>query len=246
VSNPLDRAFQLLDIVASARRPVSLVELVQRSGLPQSSTYRLASNLVETGMLTFDAQSKTYSPGSRAHRLSLLLGGADRIEDLLDPALESIASAAEETSFFVLATHGGPQLVRYKVPELGARAFVHPGFTYPLHATATGKVIAAFGDEDLREVVEKAPLERFQPETMTDKRKLLALLADIRKKGYAVNDGELDRDVFSAAAPVFHRGHLAGALGFVGPANRISGESAQQSIHRLLDEAARLSQLLAN
>lgn len=246
MSNPLDRAFHLIDIVASARRPVSLVELVQRSGLPQSSAYRLASNLVETGMLTFNPQSKTYEPGSRAHRLSLLLGGVDRIEALLDPALESISSAAEETSFFVLATLGGPQLVRYKVPEVGARAFVHPGFTYPLHATATGKVIAAFGDEDVREVVEKAQLERFQPETMTDRRKLLALLADVRKKGYAVNDGEMDRDVFSAAAPVFHRGQLAGALGFVGPSNRISGESAQQSIHRLLDEAARLSQLLAN
>jgi len=225
---------------------MSLVEIVQRSGLPQSSTYRLASNLVETGMLTFDAQSKTYAAGSRAHRLSLLLGGADRIEELLEPALDSIAAAVEETSFFVLAAHGGPQLVRYKVPEIGARTFVHPGFTYPLHATATGKVIAAFGDEDLRELLANAPLEQFQPETLTDRRKLLALLTDIKAKGYAVNDGELDRDVFSVAAPVFHRGHLAGALGFVGPTSRVPAESAQQSIHRLLDEAARLSQLLAN
>jgi len=246
-SNPLERAFQIIDIVASVGRPIPLVEIVLRCGLPQSSVFRLASNLTESGMLAFSDQTKTYLPGPRAVRLSLLLTGRRRLEELIEPVLHAVSYASEETSFFVLRATEGNKLLRYQVPEIGARAFIHPGFSFPLHATAAGKVIGAYCSEvDLKIAAET--FEAYQATTVTAPDAIARLLNEVRARGYALNDSELDKDVFSVCAPVFFAGEIAGAVGFVGPRERLLTEGAKdldQKIHLLVEEAARLSQLLS-
>lgn len=246
-SNPLERAFLLLDIVASANREMPLIEIVQTSGLPQSSVFRLTSNLVESEMLAFNPRSKTYRAGTRALRLSLLLNGHRKLGDVIGPALEAVSQATEETSFFVVRSAEGNKLFRYLVPELGARSFVHPGFAFPAHATAAGKVIASFAQEDNLLATSREPLERFQKATITNPRKLAKLFATIRKQGYAVNDSELDKDVYSVCAPVFFAGEIAGALGFVGARDRVlAGKNGRIAdlIGVLRREADQLSLLL--
>lgn len=225
-SNPLDRAFDLLDIVVSANRDMPLVEIVQTSGLPQSTAFRLASNLVESGMLAFNARNKTYRAGGRVLRLSLFATGQKKMEEVIRPALEEVTRITEETAYFVLRGADDNRLFAYVVPELGARAFVHPGNTFPIHATAAGKVIAAFSQLDSDFLAEVRNLEKFQQRTITDVKILEKLYGEIRAQGYAVNDSELDEDVFSACAPVFFSKEIAGAIGFVGPRNRINPEDS--------------------
>jgi DNA-binding IclR family transcriptional regulator len=247
MSNPLERAFTLLDIVASANREMALIEIVQLSGLPQSSVHRLTANLVESGMLTFNARSKTYQTGARVHRLSLFSVGRKKFEDVVQPSLEVISRATEETAFCVLRGADEPRLFKYLVPELGARAFIHPGFSYPVHATAAGKVIAAFSKQNVKTLFAGKQLERYQDATVTDVAKLTKVLAAVKKQGYATNDSELDPDVFSACAPVFFVGEIAGAIGFVGPRERLAvGKKVQlpAMLATLTEEAGNLSALM--
>lgn len=222
MSNPLERAFKILDIAASANRELALIEIVQASGLPQSSAFRLAGSLVETGMLSFNPNNKTYRAGSRALRLSMFLIGQKKFAEIVRPSLEVVSRSTEETAFFVLRGAEGLRLFDYLVPELGARAFIHPGFTFPRHATASGKVIAAFSPSDESPASGDTILERYQDATITDPDELSKYLLRVKEQGFATNDSELDRDVFSACAPVFFAGEIAGALGFVGPRDRLA------------------------
>lgn len=248
-SIPLERAFVLLDLVASANRNMTLVEIVQSSGLPQSSVFRLASKLVESGMLAFDPRGKTYRVGSRALRLSFLLTGRRTLEDMSEPPLETLAQQVEETAFFVLSTPEGNRLLRYVVPELGARAFIHPGSSFPAHATAAGKVIAAFSSGAKRFGVDTCELEKFQSSTITDPKELPDVYEQVRELGYATNDSELDINVYSACAPIFFTEEVVGALGFVGPRERVLEGGAggvAEHIGLLCQEATGLSRLLAS
>ena len=247
MSNPLARAFTVLDIVVSADREIALVEIVQASGLPQSSVFRLAGNLVDTGMLSFNARNKTYRAGARVHRLSLFAVGQRKFADAVRPSLEVVGRATEETAFFVLRGAEGDRLFDYYVPELGARAFVHPGFTFPIHATAAGKVIAAFSRIDVVASLADVRLEKYQDATVTDSQQLSGILESVRERGYATNDSELDPDVFSACAPVYFAGEIAGALGFVGPRERVvngKGAKLAEMLSTLKEEAAHLSALM--
>lgn len=246
-SNPLERAFQLLDIVACADAEMSLVELVQATGLPQSTTFRLASHLVESRMLSVDRQRRVYGLGSRARRLSLFLRGHADIALLVKPALETLAAAARETAFFVVHMSGGARLVSFEVPDIRAQAFIHPGFDFPAHATASGKAIRAF----LTDLPDEcgAPLEQFQPATCVDPQALAAVYAEVRERGYAVNDSELDPGVYSVAAPVMVGLDVFGALGVVGPRDRMldaAGAAPRDAcLEALRDEARALSALLS-
>lgn len=246
-SNPLDRAFQLLDIVACADSDMSLVELVQATGLPQSTTFRLASHLVESRMLSVDRQRRVYGLGSRARRLSLLLRGHADIAALVQPALETLAATARETAFFVVHMSGGARLVSFELPDIRARAFIHPGFDFPDHATASGKAIRAFLADLPND--RNAPLEQFQPATCVDPEALVAVYAEVRERGYAVNDSELDPGIYSVAAPVMVGQDVFGALGVVGPRDRMLDEARaappEACIVALREQARVLSGLLS-
>lgn len=248
-SNPLERAFKLVDIVASAGREMPLIEVVQTSGLPQSSTFRLLSNLVESGMLNFDAGNKTYSVGRRAVRLSLFISGQASLKEALAPTLEVVAHQTKETCFFVAATETGNRLLDFSIPKSGANVFIHPGYEFPVHATAAGKVIHAFSADEIEDVPDISELVQFQPRTIIDPEELRVVLRKVRERGYAVNDSELDEDVYSICVPIFYRSSLAGALGIVGPRSRILTDDTDRIspiVSMLIGAANEVSALISN
>lgn len=235
-SDPLDRAFRILDVVACAGREMPLIDIVTACRLPQSTVFRLAAHLVDSGMLAFDETRKVYGPGPRCRRLGLFLRGRGTLRDIVDPGLADVARRFEETAFCVTAAADGNRLLHHAVPEVGGRAFVHPGFEFPAHATAAGKVIQAFsGTPD--------PLggdlpKKYQPATVTDPDVLERVYADIRGAGYALNDSEYDPGVFSMAAPVRLGPETVAALGVVGPRDRMLGAGDPHERARTLVVAA--------
>lgn len=243
-SNPLERALQVLDVVAAADREMSLVEIVNAVGLPQSTTFRLTANLTDSGMLAFDPDRKLYRTGARVHRLAFFLRGRAEISAIVLPALETLAAQAGETAFFVRRGRGGVRLLRYVVPEVGAQAFIHPGFDFPAHATAAGKAIAAYlPPQDA--APEAGGYRKFQEATVTDPAEVARRLAAVRAQGFATNRSELDPGVYSVAAPVFFRELPIGAIGLVGPEGRLAGHPGHDAlVEELLSQTRRLSRLI--
>lgn len=244
-SNPLERAFRILDIVVCADREMSLTEIINAAGLPPSSAFRLTSNLVEAGMLAFDKNRKVYSLGSRARRLAFFLRGHREISELVLPALDALADFAGETSYFVRRGEDGLRMLRYVVPEIGARAFLHPGFDFPYHATAAGKVIRAFSNNG--ESLDGQELERYQEATVTAPEALERIFETVRHQGYAENDSELDKDVYSVAAPVFVHAEVVGAIGIVGPRERMLENTTvplMDIVAELLEQTGMFTRLL--
>jgi IclR family transcriptional regulator, acetate operon repressor len=92
------------------------------------------------------------------------------------------------------------------------------GLAVPLHCSALGKVLLAFG-------AAKVPAEPFQVRTgrtITTRAALDAELAGVRDRGYAVTDGELEPGLIAVAAPVFAGGPAAiAAISVSAPAARL-------------------------
>ena len=71
-----------------------------------------------------------------------------------------------------------------------------------MHNTATGKAILAHLDDEYREaVLDKWGLPKTTPNTITDRDELYDELADVRKKGYAVNHEENIEGIRTFAVP---------------------------------------------
>src|SRR5262249_56894188 len=85
------------------------------------------------------------------------------------------------------------------------------------HATATGKVMLAFGPAPLPD----GDLERFTDRTLVERKALRSEVTQVREQGWAQAVKERETDLNAIAAPVYGaNGRLAAILGVQGPAGR--------------------------
>lgn len=115
-----------------------------------------------------------------------------------------------------------------------------------LHASAVGRILLAYGTEELREkILDQSTLEKFTSETITDAKKIKAKLPVIRKRGYDINRGERELEVAAIAAPIFDfESKVESALAIVGPVQRFSEDRESDILKSLLEAAGRISELL--
>ena len=99
------------------------------------------------------------------------------------------------------------------------------GQRIPLHATSDGKVLLAYLPEaELAECL-TPPLARFTDRTITDLARFPALLAEVRRQGYATAVEELEAGLTAVAAPVRNaEGVVVASISASGPSFRIPAD----------------------
>ena len=106
------------------------------------------------------------------------------------------------------------------------------------HATATGKVLLAFGPAQLQ----PGALKAYTPRTITDRRKLTAEVGRVRRQGWAEALGEREPHLNAIAAPVVDAGgELAAIIGVQGPSSRFDREAMRSGLAELLERAGAVS-----
>ena len=98
------------------------------------------------------------------------------------------------------------------------------GDVCPLHASALGKAIAAhLSPHEFRKVLGSGKLARYTESTLTDRQKLHAHLARVRKEGYSTNEEETIRGALAIGAPIFDwAGKACAAISVTAPTARCS------------------------
>ncbi|MFC4565414.1 IclR family transcriptional regulator [Nocardiopsis mangrovi] len=169
--------------------------------MSKSSVLRLAAPLLETGLLVRDRRTGRFRLGPAA--LALGLAYLDQL-DLRSVAARHLRELARCTGH---ACHLVVLEGRDAVCALTAGAAAAPrtpaGLRIPVHRSAAGKAILAFGPPDLVDDVLRSGLARATAKTITDPDAFRAELRRVRRRGYAVADRENDPGVRCVAAPVF-------------------------------------------
>src|SRR6266540_676519 len=92
----------------------------------------------------------------------------------------------------------------------------------PLHGSSSGKVFLAHMPEPERQRILERPLEALTRRTMTDPARLRRQLEEVRVRGYATIQDELEEGLNAVAAPVWRSGgDLVAALSVSGPSFRV-------------------------
>jgi DNA-binding IclR family transcriptional regulator len=114
------------------------------------------------------------------------------------------------------------------------------GAAIPWHACALGHAIVAFLPDAQRTRALAADLAPLTGKTKTTKVALSRALAQVRQRGYAVEDQEATVGDAGIAAPIVSRdGVVAGAIGVVGAADRLLASGARDELVRDVLGAAR-------
>lgn len=209
-----DRALAILAAFDEDRLRVRVSELAGQLDMHKSSISRLLATLESRGLVRRDGEH--FSPGPELARLG---GLAVRALTLVEIAQEPLARLAEQAGEAVnLAVRQGDGALN--VHQVDSNHFIAVdwrGRLMPLHGTANGKVLLAWGGDIPSE------LEPLAPRTITDRGVLRAELDAIRARGYATAVEELEAGLNAVAAPIFDAaGHCIAAVSVAGPAFRLA------------------------
>ncbi|HYZ52943.1 MAG TPA: IclR family transcriptional regulator [Streptosporangiaceae bacterium] len=238
----VERAFDLLEMLADAGGALGLSELASASGLPLPTVHRLIRTLVSHGYVRQEA-SRRYTLGSRLIRLGETSGRM--LGTWLRPFLAELVRLTGETAN--LAVLDGDEAVYIaQVPSPHQmRMFTEPGRRVRTHCTAVGKaLLAQLPPGEARAMLERSGMPPATPATITDPDLLIAHLGVIRKQGYAVDEGEQEVGVrcFAVAVP---DAPAPLAISASGPQARMTDDAAARIVPALRRIATEISETIA-
>ncbi|WP_225627500.1 IclR family transcriptional regulator [Streptomyces werraensis] len=210
----LDKAALLLDAFYPTGGEFRLSELVARTGLPKTTTFRLAGKLVELGLL--EHVQEHYRLGNHLFELGSLVSRRLDLRETALPFLQDLFESTRQTVHFgvrdgfdvvyVERIHG------HDSPALPSRI----GGRLPLSCTAIGKALLAFCKEAACDL-DTRELPRLTPYSITDPAALRTALEQIQVSGLAYEEQEAAVGVSCIAAPVFAGASAVAALSVAVP-----------------------------
>jgi IclR family transcriptional regulator, KDG regulon repressor len=219
------RMAAVLDAFTSQAPELGVAELAERLGLPKSTVHRFLVNLEAGGLLERVPRSGRYRLGLRLLELGGVVVGQMSLLEEAPQVLRELGEAAGEPAFL---------------------AVLEDGATLYLEARSSGPMIPV-GDRRaaVRSALGKALLAWRAAEDLGDaaSERLVAELAGVRARGFAVHDGALG--VRGLGAPVRdHTGGVIAALGVEAPAARLTPVRTVALVPALLEAARTLSHRL--
>lgn len=240
----LSKAIDILDALA-ASGSLTLSTLAEKCGFPKSTTHALASTMRDRGLLR-QLPDGSYALGLRLFEYGAAVSRGFDISAIARPYLESLTALTGANS--VITTLDGESAVSfdYAVSPSGIQIMPEIGVRLPLHCTSQGKLMLAFLPEKrVISMYRNRELRPFTPHTIADIDRLLSCLHDIRKNGFAVEDGEYKVGLRSVSAPVFdNTGTLRYALTAIGFFRRVSTEDFISASDATVRQAKMLSTAL--
>jgi DNA-binding IclR family transcriptional regulator len=236
----VERAAAILNALGSGTPRLGVTEIADRVGLAKPTVHGLLRTLEKHDLVAQDPDSGKYSLGPGVLQLgnAFLDGSELRARSLL--WAESLAQRAGE-SVWVATLSGSRAIVLHHVfrPDNTVQ-ILEVGAAIPWHACALGQAIVAnlppAGSTRLL-AGELAPLTG---KTRTSRAALGRALAQVRRLGYAVEDQEATVGEAGIAAAIVNReGSVAGAIGVVGPVERLLATPAREDLARTVVESAR-------
>ena len=196
----VDRAAQLLREVVHGPDPVTFTELTAATGLAKSTTSRLLMALERGGLVRRDDHGR-FQPGEMFVRYAWRGGAEAGLVAVARPFLDRLGEATGETVNLGVASNGMVEQIAQvdSTYLIGGTNWV--GLSVPLHCAALGKVLLAYGAATLP----PGRLEHRTARTITSRAAVAADLAEVRRRGYAVTDEELEPGLIAVAAPVYAR-----------------------------------------
>jgi DNA-binding IclR family transcriptional regulator len=190
---------RILELLAFT--PLSVPQLAATLHAHPRTVQRVVVRLVEEEYLTCtDERRRLYTPTMRLVALAGQIVESSPLARHARPYASLLHEHTKATAHLVAPSYEQVLcLVHCGAPADDLRPRLRE--LVPAHCTAGGKVLLAWRDR-WQDSVLAEPLQRFTDRTIVDADALRRVLADARRQGYAVEDGEYQDKLHAVAAPV--------------------------------------------
>ena len=239
----LQKGLDILSCFDYNHQALSVVEISERVNIPQSTTYRYVTILVDKGFLTKDFDSNKYTAGHKVFQIGSTGSPKYELVDLAKPHLKSLASLSGETVTLSVLKVWKAMFIDVTESRQTVRVTPALGSSFPLHAGASSKTLLAYqADAFVDALIKEAGLSKLTRNTMTDPGQLKAALKQIREEGFAFGDSEVETLACAVAAPIFDRTKgVVASVALLAPKARMGGRNISRFIDMVKKTAADIS-----
>jgi IclR family KDG regulon transcriptional repressor len=222
----IDRAAQILDCFGFDHQELSVSEIGAMTALHRSTAHRILMALEYNDLIQQNAESGKYRLGMKLFKLGHQVVSHLNLRDICRPFLTRIMNQTEETVHLALLDD---DRVLYLDKVEGPHALRMPsrvGRHIPTYCTSLGKaMLSCLDDQDVRKIFRRQDLRPYTPNTVKTIDQLLTELQLIRKRGYSVDNEEIEIGLRCVGAPIKdYSGDMVGAISVAAPSARLSGQ----------------------
>jgi DNA-binding IclR family transcriptional regulator len=197
----LSRAVRIFEAFSPDETVLGVSEIARRSGLHPATASRLIAELSTHGLLAREPDRRVRI-GTRMWELALRASPARGLRDTAMPFMEDAHAVIGH--HVQLGLLDGAEVIfaeRLSAP-VAVINYSRIAGRLPLHVSSSGLVLLAYGPLDLQERVLGGPLASYTPSTVSSSRRLRAVLAEIRRQGFAFCPGHVHPEALGIAVPV--------------------------------------------
>jgi len=238
----VERAVEVLNILAEHPSGLSLADLARTSDVPMTTLHRLLGVLRESTLVRETAEGR-YAVGSGAVVLGrAFLDGLD-LREAARPAMADVVSATSETCHLgILASVHIVYIEKVDSPH-PVRMYSRVGGTNPALSTAIGRAILAHSPAPVVDEVVESSRRLFGHSARAED--VQAVLEQVRRQGYSTDLQDNELGICCVGAPVFdHGGRVVAGISVSTPASRFDRAHLDETGQLVRAAAGRISAAL--
>lgn len=217
------RVLEILELFEAERRPMRVVDIVERLGAPQSSVSMLLKTMVARGYMVLDADSREYCPSVRVSFLGDWILGRSTERNEVQEAMRWLADDTGETVLLGRQSGMFMQYLSVIESQYALRLSITSGTMRPIHRAAIGIVLLSrLEDGPAERLLRRYNAEFGKTGAPADIPKTMRAIESARKLGYheSLSLSTPGSGVIAALLPKPIRGQQL-AIGVGGPAARL-------------------------
>ena len=219
----VDRSMAILECFLEKDEMI-LLEIAERTGLSSSTALRILSALQERDFVVRNIENKTYRLGSKIQWLAEH-AKQESYEGLIKkayPYMEEMNHKYNEDLRLFVPMGDSKLCIKTVESRRELRQVIKEGTRHDLLRGAAGKIILSYMKENDR--------SRVMPDGMDS-----SFITEVRRKAYAISDGEREEGLFGIAVPILEDGsRLLAAVSMSGPSVRFKNRELNQKIDDML------------
>ncbi|WP_248761110.1 IclR family transcriptional regulator [Pseudarthrobacter sp. SSS035] len=206
------QAFAVIDLLADSGSRMRLAEVVSATGLPKTTVHRLLRTLGMLGITQRDNDGFILGP-ALARYGNARVPNHGEIIGLFYSVIGRMQEELDETVQLAVLTPPDVTFIAFIDSSRSVRLATRLGRRLPVHASATGKALLAFSQEETVKNALEGPLAALTEWTITDRSVILTQLKAARARGWASESQESAANLSCVAVPVLDAtGHALAAI----------------------------------
>ncbi|ADO83923.1 IclR family transcriptional regulator [Ilyobacter polytropus] len=204
INRTVERTVKILELLSKEKNGLTVKEITAKMKIPKTSAYDILETMAHLEVLEKNTgELNLYKIGLKSFQIGNSYSRNKEIFKIIDKPMQELAEKTGKTVFYAVENDGEIVYISKHESEKAIITTAGIGSTNPMYCTSLGKAILAFlSPEKIEALIAMQPFEKKTKYSLS-KQDLIKELKEIKNRGYAIDNREIEEHMLCIGAPVF-------------------------------------------